>query len=388
MPNRIICGGPQRPYTWSPPTGECHEFTRRFMTSRLGEERVSLALQHYPREPLTWESALVKAEVGFEAFPDLPCPMVNLNELTSIGLAMTHDLTETHYSQSSLDEVLASKAEGGLSTDKSVGYWMRFMSSKRLKQRILAHGPLKKSNAVFIDWLRHSLEEYVVWLRTANLPRLQLVEELYADERNWSFYACRAACGSSLRLVTVVSPIVNALVAIPLLDYLRQKRQSRSMSYLGCDPFIQGPTMWAELFGCDYISEDDRSAMDMNQRFDSVIGTPFLRGICFFLPGDFFSRLSSRRLVCQGSKAASKQASKRASKQESKQASKASQPASKPARQSGSQPASKQAREPASKPSKQASQPASKQASKPARQPAQALYHCTTENIAAVAGRW
>ena len=94
---------------------------------------------------------------------------------------------------------------------------------------------------------------------------------------------------------------------------------------------------------------------------------PYFYGDFFPLPGDFFSRLSSRRLVCQGSKAASKQASRQAGRQASKQA---SQPASKQAGQQASkqasQPASQQASKQASKPTQQASQPASKQAREPA----------------------
>ena len=92
-----------------------------------------------------------------------------------------------------------------------------------------------------------------------------------------------------------------------------------------------------------------------------LFGVPYFYGEFFPPPRGFFSRLSSRRLVCQGSKAASKQVSQPASKQAKKGA---SEQASKQA----SQPASKRAREPASKPkkqaSKQASQPASQQASK------------------------
>ena len=99
-------------------------------------------------------------------------------------------------------------------------------------------------------------------------------------------------------------------------------------------------------------------------------------------PGIFFSRLSSRRLGCQGGKAASKQASRPASKQAKKGPSEqASQPASqqaskgaseqtKQASKPASQLASKQARGPASKASKQASKPASQQASKQGGQPA------------------
>ena len=52
--------------------------------------------------------------------------------------------------------------------------------------------------------------------------------------------------------------------------------------------------------------EEDNSNLGVDP---AVIGTLFLRGNFFLLPGEFFSRLSSRRLVCQGSKAASKPAS-------------------------------------------------------------------------------
>ena len=108
---------------------------------------------------------------------------------------------------------------------------------------------------------------------------------------------------------------------------------------------------------------------------------PIFTGIFFLPPRVFFFPAKFPQTGVPG-KQGSKQASKPASKQARQQASK---PASKPASQQASQPASKQAREPASKPRKQASQPASK----PARQPATVpLYHCTTENIAAVAGRW
>ena len=85
---------------------------------------------------------------------------------------------------------------------------------------------------------------------------------------------------------------------------------------------------------------------------------PYFYGEFFSpFPGFFFSRLSSRRLVCQGSKAASKQASKEGSQR-----------ASKPASQQASKGASEQA-------SKQASKPASKQASQAA---SQATSNCTT----------
>ena len=99
-------------------------------------------------------------------------------------------------------------------------------------------------------------------------------------------------------------------------------------------------------------------------------GYPIFTGI-FFPPPRFFSRLSSRRLVCQGSKAASKQASK-AGQQASKQAKKgaseqASKQASQPASKQGSQRAN-QASKPASQQASPASQPASKQASKGASQ--------------------
>ena len=82
-------------------------------------------------------------------------------------------------------------------------------------------------------------------------------------------------------------------------------------------------------------------------------GTLFLRGIFSPSPGIFF-RLSSRRLVCKGSKAASKQGSKDGSQRASKQA---------------SQPASKQARGPASKASKQASKRANQPTNQPTNQP-------------------
>ena len=95
-------------------------------------------------------------------------------------------------------------------------------------------------------------------------------------------------------------------------------------------------------------------------RSPAARGTPFLRGTFFFLPGEFVSRLNSRRLVCQGSKAARQQGSKQAS-----------QPASQPASQQASKPASKQASKGACEQTKQASQ----QASQPGNQQ---LHHCAT----------
>ena len=98
-----------------------------------------------------------------------------------------------------------------------------------------------------------------------------------------------------------------------------------------------------------------------------LFGVPYFYGEFFPPPRGFFSRLSSRRLVCQGSKAASKQVSQPASKQAKKGA---SEQASKQASQPASKQASKGASEQTKKASKQASQPASEPASKQARGPA------------------
>ena len=77
-------------------------------------------------------------------------------------------------------------------------------------------------------------------------------------------------------------------------------------------------------------------------RSPAARGTPFLRGTFFFLPGEFVSRLNSRRLVCQGSKAASKQASQPASQQASQQASKGACEQTKQASKQASQPGNQQ----------------------------------------------
>ena len=131
------------------------------MTSRLGTELVSLALDHFPRQPTTWESALEKASLGFEAFPLLSDPMIDLNQLTSIALSMNHDLHRVSYRQSSIHEVLAPKSLAGLTTDKSVGYWLRFLAPQRLRKRILVSGPLKKSNPQVVQWLEESVTDYI-----------------------------------------------------------------------------------------------------------------------------------------------------------------------------------------------------------------------------------
>ena len=50
------------------------------------------------------------------------------------------------FSQSTLDDILAPAAMGGLSTPKSVGYYLRFLASSRRKRQFLAAGTLRKDN--------------------------------------------------------------------------------------------------------------------------------------------------------------------------------------------------------------------------------------------------
>ena len=91
-----------------------------------------------------------------------------------------------------------------------------------------------------------------------------------------------------------------------------------------------------------------------NYRTEYSCWVPYFYGFFSYPPRGIVSRLSSRRLrlVCQGSKAASKQASRPASKQAKKGAS-----------EQASKPASERASKQASKPTKQASKQGSKQGS-------------------------
>ena len=100
--------------------------------------RVDLALKHFPGQPSTWEVALEKAQVGFEAFPELADPILELNEHTSMVVVMRNELCNLPYHKATLDQVLAPKSEGGLSTDKSVGYWMRFEARMRVSANAMS----------------------------------------------------------------------------------------------------------------------------------------------------------------------------------------------------------------------------------------------------------
>ena len=98
-------------------------------------------------------AAMDKASFGFASFQELEDPYIygplermafNLNDCVNSNFT---------FSQSTLDDVLAPAAMGGLSTPKSVGYYLRFLASSRLKRQFLAAGKLRKDNPRVIEQL-------------------------------------------------------------------------------------------------------------------------------------------------------------------------------------------------------------------------------------------
>jgi len=76
MPNRVELTGKLPVYQLGLDVGREHFVTRHAFQRVFGDELVSLALEHYPRAIVSWEQALVKAEIGFATFDESPDPNV------------------------------------------------------------------------------------------------------------------------------------------------------------------------------------------------------------------------------------------------------------------------------------------------------------------------
>ena len=215
MPSRVELTGKLPVYSLGPNVEREHLVTRRSFQHVFGDELVELALRHYPRAVVSWDEAMIKAEVGFASFDELPDPNVFGSPLDKLAGAITSQVCHSFdYNMATLDSVLATKASGGLSTPKSVGYWIRFVAPQRLRNQILAVGRLRKDNPKVVSWLHDVMTEYVSWLHTTQQPADRILEETWSDARTFSFYASRSAPGAKLRLVTVVSPVVNCFCRI------------------------------------------------------------------------------------------------------------------------------------------------------------------------------
>ena len=71
--------------------------------------------------------------------------------------------------------------------------------------------------------------------------------------------------------MTNVAPCANLLAAMIFGGMTDNKRREIIPGYLGLDPYLYGPEMFAELAGYDHQLHDDRSAMDQKQLFSQAM---------------------------------------------------------------------------------------------------------------------